>query len=214
MRPQRLGSSIYDILYQRLMSLEIKPGDRISVDSLVREMGVSQTPIREALSQLEAQGLVIKIHLIGYSAAPTLSAKEFHDLYELRLLIEPAIAAKAAHVIDKLMAEELELSHRKIAEVAKTPDRSAFNRVSSLDANLHSLIAQASDNQFFHDAVVRQRFHAHLFRLGHHSRWLVGMVAEHEQIVRSITRGDSEAAAASMKFHIEQSFKRYIDAVQ
>ena len=95
-RPVRLGEEVYNALYSQLMSHKIPPGGRIAVDSLVRELGVSQTPIREALSRLEAQGLVIKTHLIGYSAADRLNSVRFEQLYEVRLLLEPAMAAKAA----------------------------------------------------------------------------------------------------------------------
>src|SRR5918993_2685520 len=95
-RPARLGDEVYNAIYSQLMSHKITPGGRISVDNLVRELGVSQTPIREALSRLEAQGLVVKTHLIGYSAADQLDRSRLEQLYELRLLLEPFAAAKAA----------------------------------------------------------------------------------------------------------------------
>lgn len=213
LRPERLGSTIYEMLQQRLMSLDIKPGDRISVDNLVRELGVSQTPIREALSRLEAQGLVVKTHLIGYSAAPRMSAEEFRDLYELRLLLEPCIAAKAATNISREDMAALLALHDEIIEIVRNgTDRAAFNRVSALDAEVHARIALASGNRLFHETIVRQRQHAHLYRLGYHSPWLAGVVSEHQQIVDAIARGDADAASKSMRHHIEQSFQRYVDA--
>lgn len=212
-RPQRLGTTIYDILHQRLMSQEIKLGDRIAVDSLVREFGVSQTPIRDALSQLEAQGLVVKIHLVGYRAAPSLSEKEFNDLYELRLLLEPSGAAKAAANIDPEHMGIVQAQHDEIVEIVAQADRAAFNRVSALDAELHAKIAFASGNRFFYETVDRQRLHAHLYRLGYHGRWLHGVVAEHRSIVEAIARRDPDAAADAMRHHIEQSYKRYLDAI-
>jgi DNA-binding GntR family transcriptional regulator len=84
----RLGTEIYDLLFGQLMSLRLPPGSRITVDNLARELGVSQTPIREALGRLEMEGLVIKTHLVGYSAAPQLNRQQFEELYELRLLLE------------------------------------------------------------------------------------------------------------------------------
>lgn len=78
------------------MSQKIQPGDRISIDNLARELGVSQTPIRKALSRLEAQGLVVKTHLIGFSAASQMDRARLDQLYELRLLLEPFAAGKAA----------------------------------------------------------------------------------------------------------------------
>ena len=52
-RPQRLGDAVYEAVLQKLLSVEIKPEERISVDDLARKLGVSQTPIREALTRLE-----------------------------------------------------------------------------------------------------------------------------------------------------------------
>ena len=69
-RPISVVEGVYDGIYHRLMSLEIAPGARIPIDVLSRDLGVSQTPVREALSRLEREGLVRKEHLVGYSAAP------------------------------------------------------------------------------------------------------------------------------------------------
>ncbi len=80
LRPSSVVDGVYDNIYHRLMSLEIAPGARIPIDVLAREIGVSQTPIREALSRLEREGLVRKEHLVGYSAAPQWTRKQFEDL--------------------------------------------------------------------------------------------------------------------------------------
>ena len=69
---------------------------RESLRNLARELGVSQTPIREALSMLEAIGLVTKRHFVGYCSAPQLNRKQIDELYEVRLLLEPYAAKCAA----------------------------------------------------------------------------------------------------------------------
>src|SRR5262245_61848983 len=81
--------------FNNWMSLQIAPGSRITVDGLVRELEVSHTPIREALGRLEGEGLVVKTHLVGYSAAPQITRRQFEELYELRLLLEPDAARRA-----------------------------------------------------------------------------------------------------------------------
>src|SRR5690606_41343837 len=89
--PRRISvvDSVYERIYERLMSLAIPPGARIPIDVLARELGVSQTPVREALSRLERERLVQKAHLIGFSAAPQFNRKQFEDLFDFRLLVEP-----------------------------------------------------------------------------------------------------------------------------
>src|SRR4029078_5409586 len=95
-RHKGLADDVYEAIFNKLMSLEIAPGARITVDGLVRELGVSHTPIREALGRLEGEGLVVKTHLVGYSAAPQITRRRFDELYDLRLLLEPEAARRAA----------------------------------------------------------------------------------------------------------------------
>src|SRR3954454_14271282 len=95
-RSQGFVEEVFELIRADIMSLRIPPDTRISIDSLARELGVSQTPIREALSMLEAIGLVTKRHFVGYCSAPQLNRKQLDELYEVRLLIEPYAARCAA----------------------------------------------------------------------------------------------------------------------
>jgi DNA-binding transcriptional regulator YhcF (GntR family) len=105
-RPSGLVEDAYARIREDIMSLKVPPNTRISVDSLARELGVSQTPIREALSMLEAHGLVTKQRFIGYCTAPTLNRKQFEELFEVRLLVEPYAARRAAEKMsDKALIE-------------------------------------------------------------------------------------------------------------
>src|SRR3954462_197052 len=90
----------YEHLLSMLMTVQIAPGERIAIDKVARQIGISQTPIREALSQLEAEKLVSKMPNVGYRASPRMTREEVQDLYTLRLLIEPYAAARAAERID------------------------------------------------------------------------------------------------------------------
>ena len=81
-RPRALVSDVYNAILDRITGLEIEPGARITVDTLARELGVSQTPVREALSRLEAEGLVLKTHLIGHRALPQLTRAQVEQLFE------------------------------------------------------------------------------------------------------------------------------------
>src|SRR3982751_1478048 len=94
-RYKGLADDVYGAIFNKLMSLEIEPGGRITVDGLVRELEVSHTPIREALGRLEGEGLVVKTHLVGYSATPQITRRRFDELYELRLVLEPDAARPA-----------------------------------------------------------------------------------------------------------------------
>src|SRR5471032_2332917 len=98
-RPSGLAEEVYRRIRADIMSLRLPPDTRVSVDSLARELGVSQTPIREALSMLEANGLVSKRHFAGYATSPRMDRAQLDELFEFRLLIEPHAARKAAETM-------------------------------------------------------------------------------------------------------------------
>src|SRR6187551_631632 len=85
-----LADKVYDSLLGQLMSQRIVPGSRVTIDVLARELGVSQTPIRDALNRMEADGLVVRVHHAGYRIPPQVTRDRFEDMLEVRLLLEPA----------------------------------------------------------------------------------------------------------------------------
>src|SRR5690606_5933905 len=95
-RLQGIVDEVFELIRADSMALRIPPASRISIDQLARQLGVSQTPIREALSRLEATGLVTKRHFVGYCCAQQLDRRQLDELYELRLLLEPYAARCAA----------------------------------------------------------------------------------------------------------------------
>lgn len=208
-KPVRLGTEVYDILLKKLMSLEIQPEERISVDKLARELGVSQTPIREALSQLEVQGLVVKIHLSGYRAASQLTRKQFDDLCELRLLLEPAAAAKATTRMSDVEREAIETLASRMEEPSIHDPRSAYNAFAQQDAAFHAEIARASENALLHDIITKQRVHLHLFRLRFYARVTQDAIIEHAKILEAFKARDPDAAAAAMRAHIQSAHERF-----
>lgn len=209
-RPPRLGDEVYNALYAQLMSLKIPPGSRISVDSLVREMGVSQTPIREALSRLEAQGLVVKTHLIGYSAAGQMDPDRLEQLFDLRLLVEPYAAERAALTISAEGIAQLEAIDLAMRDTRTSGARNSYGEFAQNDGLFHDLIASASGNELVQDALTRLHTHVHLFRLFYHATATADANDEHENILMAIRRHDGPAASAAMRFHIEQSRRRFL----
>jgi DNA-binding GntR family transcriptional regulator len=209
-RPPRLGDEVYNAIYAQLMSLKIPPGGRISVDSLVRELGVSQTPIREALSRLEALGLVVKTHLIGYSAAPQLDKDRLQQLYELRLLLEPFAAGRAAVNMTDEAIEALEKVDKDMRSARNDDPRLAYGEFAQSDSAFHDLIAIGSGNLLIHETLARLHTHVHLFRLFFHARATTDANDEHARIIAGIKQKDSAATEAAMRDHIERSRKRFM----
>jgi DNA-binding GntR family transcriptional regulator len=208
-RAQGFGEEIFEIIRADIMSLKIPPNTRISIDNLAKELGVSQTPIREALSMLEALGLVTRKQFSGYCTAPKLNRKEFEELYEIRLLLEPYAARCAAkRMDDEALAEICELARR--TEPGKSESQASFRISADDDSELHAKIALGSKNRLIEDSLSRLHTHLHLFRLHFPGKVDSEVFAEHVRLVDALKRRNPREAEAAMRAHIKNSHARLI----
>ena len=208
-RPQRLADEVYDAILGQLMSLKIPPGGPINIDDLAREFGVSQTPIREALGHLEAYGLVTKIQFIGYTAAPQLNKKQFDELCELRLQLEPYLAGKAAEVIDEKSVAQLQAYSDAMISPSFDDGGASYAQFVRQDAELHDRIAAAAGNGLMRETLSKLHVHLHLFRLPHHPCVTREALDEHNEIIRGLATRDARLASDAMRRHIEQVWERF-----
>ena len=206
-----LVSEVYDTIFSQLMALKIAPGSRVTVDNLARELGVSQTPIREALGRLEAEGLFVKTHLVGYSAAPQIGRKQLEDLYDLRLLLEVDGARRAVAQLDAQSLKQLTTAAGVMARRTGSGDeRARYSQFAREDAVFHDLILKVAGNELIRETLAHQHVHFHIFRLMFHSRVTEEALQEHEAIIAAFDRRDADAAADAMRIHIERSRDRLL----
>jgi DNA-binding GntR family transcriptional regulator len=213
--PESLGPEVYKTILSSIISLRIAPDSRIAVDALARELGVSPTPIREALVRLEAEGLVVKTHLRGYRAAPKLTREDFESLFDIRLVLEPHAAMRAAeHRTEEQIAELREVNDRmrKRREIGDTA--STYAEFAALDAQFHDTIAAASANRLIQDSLSRLHAHLHLFRAKQHSGIGMEAIREHERIIDAVANQDRHLAEAAARSHLERSLQRMIPVIE
>jgi DNA-binding GntR family transcriptional regulator len=203
-----IGDRVYDALLSRLISLRIAPGSRIAIDALVREFGVSQTPIRAALIRLESEGLVEKVHNIGFSAAPMPTRRHFENMFDMRMLLEPYMAAHAAERVTADMLQELEQLATAMTELTRSDAKLAYGKFALLDAKFHACIASDSGNALAADALKRLYAHTHMFRLRYHSRVTEEAILEHAKILSALSGADPIGARNAMVDHISSSRAR------
>jgi DNA-binding GntR family transcriptional regulator len=196
------------------MSLRIPPGARISVDSLARELGVSQTPIREALSMLEATGLVTKQHYIGYCAAPKFNSEQYRKLFEVRLLLEPSAARHAAQRMDEPMLESLYSLAMQMEPERSNGGPASYERFADQDSEFHARIAAGGGNDLIAEALDRLHTHLHIFRLEVRSEYAAEAKVEHMRIALALKNRDPDVAEAAMRAHIQNSFQRLIPFIK
>ncbi|MFC1409257.1 GntR family transcriptional regulator [Streptacidiphilus sp. N1-12] len=212
-RRQVLADTVHDTIRQRLLEHAIEPGSKLNINALALELEVSPTPVREALARLEADGLVLKRTLAGYTAAPLLSGQEFDELFELRMLLEPAAAARAAERAD---AADLRALAGQLAEMrearAAGPDRALQSFVRQ-DALFHDRIAAAGGNGLLRGSLERLHAHTHLYRLYFREGIAEETCREHERILDTLREHDADAAAATMRTHLRRARERLLGAL-
>ncbi|WP_231134000.1 GntR family transcriptional regulator [Motilibacter deserti] len=205
----RLADEVYDFLLSQLMTLRIEPGARVTIDALARELGVSQTPIRDALNRLAADGLVVRVHLAGYRVAPQISREQFEDLVEIRLLLEPSAARRAAERMTPQQADELRSLLAEMAQPQEGDQHLAYGIFGRRDAAFHDLIALGGGNRVVRETLSRLHTHVHLFRLLYDAKVTNEAMDEHAEILDAIVARDADAAAYAMRRHILRSGERF-----
>lgn len=205
----RMADEVHETLMRQLMSLRIVPGARVTIDALARELGVSQTPIRDALNRMEADGLVIRVPNAGYRIPPQITRDRFEDMVEVRLLLEPAAARRAAERASNAQVEGLRRMLDEMAELVEGDGQVAYGDFGLRDAAFHDLVAKTAGNELVREALARLHAHVHLFRLVYDTQVTFLAMGEHDEILDAIAARDPDAAAYSMRRHILLSRDRF-----
>jgi DNA-binding GntR family transcriptional regulator len=207
-----LADSTYEAVKRLIMDNRLPAGSRISMDGLARDLGVSPTPVREALARLDADGLVTKRPLAGYTVAPMLDAAAFEDLFAMRQLLEPHAArlATARITADRGRHDEIAALAARMSSVPDGDGYLAYREQSACDARFHDAIALVSGSPLLRESIARLRAHLHLYRL----YWRSGIAGEtrheHDRIVTALASGAADAAADAMSAHITASHDRLV----
>lgn len=236
-RQSVLSDEIYHVIKAKIFDHEIAPGQHVNIDALAIQLEVSHTPIRESLARLESDGLILKEPLKGYSATNLLTMKEFHDLFEFRLLVEPWSAERAAHVIDEAGANALSAEIITARDSLQLSDYKQIQALTEHDARFHLLISRISGNETVRRAFEGTHCHLHLYRLflaaknnrlapetrtkfiqdffDHYYQSESGQLAlqQHEEIALAIIEKNAPLARSTMYAHIEASIRAYSPAV-
>nr|WP_308369926.1 GntR family transcriptional regulator [Streptomyces sp. McG3] len=211
MKREVLGDSVYEAVKAMVMDHVIQPGARVGIEALSRSLGVSPTPVREALARLEADGLVLKRSLSGYRATELLGRRDVEELFEMRLLLEPRAAALAAERADDAA---LDLIESLVEEMQGLPDKghsfAVYGRFALLDQRFHDALAAASGRTLLAAAVERLHTHLHLFRLSPVTGGSPATAVEHSRILRAVLRRNPDRAEDAMREHLELSLGRHL----
>lgn len=207
----RARTDVYGFVRARILDLRIPPDSKVSIDALARELGVSQTPVREALHQLEGDNLIVKTPGKGYRTTSLLGFAEMREMFEFRLLVEPWAARSAAANRLANPGRSLDVALRDFAG-NREEEANLRHRMISHDVYFHDQILGAAHNEFVHRAFRATHCHLHLFRL-YPADWTGEQtIEEHRAIQEAIQSCDADAAERAMHGHLMGAYRRFSEA--
>lgn len=205
---QNLGTDVVKYIKQKIISGELNPGDRIVETQLARELGTSQTPIREAIRQLAGEGIVTIIPNRG-PLVHELSVKDVFELYTFRAVMEGMAIRLAVQNASNNDIRHLEHFYEEMKRKQHDDTIPSLQEDSSY---IHHYIYKLSRH-----AILLSMYDFISFRIQLVNR-IVGRkftkdreVSEHEELIEALKTGDPDHAEQVMRAHIHRAYKDYID---
>ncbi len=202
-----LRDVVFQTLRQAILKGELEPGERLMEIHLAQKLGVSRTPVREAIRKLELEGLVIMIPRKGAIVAE-ITVSELEDVLEVRLALEE-LAVK--HACRKHTGEQIAKLQKAAAEFRRVLHGSDISAYAQADEDFHEIIYKMAGNRRLMQMLNNLREQMYRYRLEYlkdkssHAQ----LVWEHDEIVNALEAGDEEKALKIMTQHVERQ-KEYI----
>ena len=181
-----LRDVVFNTLRQAILRGELKPGERLMEIQLANKLGVSRTPIREAIRKLELEGLVLMIPRKGAEVAD-ITEKSLRDVLEVRKALEELAVQLTCDKITKEQIRELEQAAEQFKKTLKSND---ITEIAEADVRFHDIIYLATDNQKLILLLNNLREQMYRYRIEYLKRAdkYSQLLAEHEEIIRHIEK--------------------------
>ncbi|WP_251388399.1 GntR family transcriptional regulator [Mediterraneibacter agrestimuris] len=195
-----LRDVVFNTLRQAILRGELKPGERLMEIQLANKLGVSRTPIREAIRKLELEGLVLMIPRRGAEVAQ-ITEKSLRDVLEVRRALEE-LAVQLACM--RMTAEGIRQLKQAAAEFEKALGDEDITIVAEADVAFHDVVYLATDNERLISLLNNFREQMYRYRVEYlkkkecHEK----LLAEHRDLIQAIENGDSERATEITSTHI------------
>lgn len=203
LKRQRATDEVYRALRQSILGHLFGPGERLQVDEIAHKLGVSLTPVRHAIQQLSAEGL-IEIRPRSGTFVAKLTARDVEETSDLRCALECLAGEKA---VARITEEELGQFRELLAALAQPIDNADDRKLhEENNTRLHKLLIDCSGNKRL--AETYKGLHAHLVIARAHSQdagWeqrLAVEQAEHEEIVQALEARDVPRLTQALRTHI------------
>ena len=207
-----LRDVVFNTLRQAILTGELKPGERLMEIHLANRLGVSRTPIREAIRKLELEGLVTMIPRRGAEVAQ-ITEKSMKDVLEVRRTLDALSAELACERISSEEEEALKKACQNFEEAVKTKDAKI---IAKADVALHDIIAAATGNQRLIQLINNLAEQMYRYRVEYLKRKEVHptLLMEHQYIIECIENRNKEEAKKAVSTHIENQAKKVSDTIR
>ena len=198
-----LREVVYETLREAIKTGGLTPGERLMEIQLAEELGVSRTPVREAIRKLELERFVVMIPRRGTYVA-NLSLKDINEVFEIRAALDGLAAGLAA---ERITEEELEQLERLLVEISDHIDQHDNEKIVATDEAFHDILYRASRNERLVGIIYNLREQFTRFRsvsINYPGR-LQNTLEEHRQLVEAIARREPEMAQQKAREHIENA---------
>ncbi|MCR5420760.1 MAG: GntR family transcriptional regulator [Lachnospiraceae bacterium] len=207
-----LRDVVFNTLRQGILKGDLKPGERLMEIHLANRLGVSRTPIREAIRMLELEGLVTMVPRKGAEVA-RISKQDLRDVLEVRRSLDSLAVSLACERITEEEKIDLEAAQKVFESSIMTRDATT---IAEADVKFHDVILKASKNSRLVQMVNNLAERVYRYRLEYikdstnHER----LIEEHRNIMKYIDNGDTEKACRTSEMHIDNQEKNIISQLE
>ena len=195
-----LRDVVFNTLRQSILKGELEPGERLMEIQLAQKLGVSRTPIREAIRKLELEGLVVMIPRKGAEVA-RITEKDMRDVLEVRGTLEELAVSLACKNMSDDIIQELRMANKLFESAIVSKD---VVKIVDADVNFHDVIYKATDNQRLMQIISNLSEQMYRYRLEYikDARSHSILISEHADIISRLQTKDEEGAKSVMNQHI------------
>lgn len=211
-----LSEQAYEALKRQILDQELQPAQRLNIDALSRSCGISSSPIREALTKLVAEGLVVFTANAGFSVAPVPDPQRLRQLMEYRQIMEAHCASVGAALGDPAICAALAqaIADMEALSAGGSVDYQQYRAFIGLEQQFHATIVDSGRNPVIAEAWRNLHLILHVARLSvvPYSNRLGSQAAvqEHQAILQAYQDRDGPAAEAAVRHHFQQAMDRLV----
>lgn len=206
-----LRDVVFNTLRQAILKGELKPGERLMEIALAEKLGVSRTPIREAIRKLELEGLVTMIPRRGAQVA-NITEKDLNDVLEVRICLEKMAIEKACNCMTEENLQKLRRAGRDFERMIASGD---LTKLTEADVAFHEIIYQASDNARLIQVLYNLREQIYRYRIEYLKEEDIRklLAKEHEEIYQALKNRDVKKAQDITYMHLENQRKAIMNSI-